>query len=61
MADDGEISKVPDGDGANAPKTSDFELAQRSANGDMGAFQELYERHNRRVYSLYLRMTGNVV
>jgi RNA polymerase sigma-70 factor (ECF subfamily) len=44
-----------------APKTSDFELAQRSAKGDMGAFQELYERHNRRVYSLCLRMTGNVV
>ena len=61
MADNAEISKVPDGDGANAPKTSDFELAQRSAKGDMGAFQELYERHNRRVYSLCLRMTGNVV
>jgi len=54
-------TNVTEGDGAAAPKTSDFELAQRSANGDMGAFQELYERHNRRVYSLCLRMTGNVV
>src|SRR5712672_3592711 len=26
----------------------------------MGAFEELYQRHNRRVYSLCLRMTGNV-
>jgi RNA polymerase sigma-70 factor (ECF subfamily) len=60
-ANDAETTNLPDGDGAAAPKTSDFELAQRSANGDMGAFQELYERHNRRVYSLCLRMTGNVV
>jgi RNA polymerase sigma-70 factor (ECF subfamily) len=28
--------------------------------GDMSAFEELYERHNRRVYSLCLRMTQNV-
>src|SRR3954471_10305819 len=59
VANDAEISNVPDGDGANAPRLSDFELAQRSAKGDMGAFQELYERHNRRVYSLCLRMTQN--
>ena len=26
----------------------------------MAAFEELYQRHNRRVYSLCLRMTGNV-
>jgi RNA polymerase sigma-70 factor (ECF subfamily) len=26
----------------------------------MGAFEDLYERHNRRVYSLCLRMTGSV-
>ena len=38
---------------------TDFELAQRSAAGDMTAFEELYERHSRRVYSLCLRMTAN--
>ena len=38
---------------------TDFELAQRSAAGDMAAFEELYERHSRRVYSLCLRMTAN--
>ena len=43
------------------PKTSDFQLAQRAAEGDMKSFEELYQRHNRRVYSLCLRMTGNVV
>jgi RNA polymerase sigma-70 factor (ECF subfamily) len=41
------------------PKATDYELAQRSAQGDMTAFQDLYERHNRRVYSLCLRMTSN--
>lgn len=42
-----------------SPK-SDFQLAQSAAAGDMSAFEELYERHNRRVYSLCLRMTQNV-
>ena len=40
--------------------TTDYELAQKAAHGEMGAFEELYQRHNRRVYSLCLRMTGNV-
>jgi RNA polymerase sigma-70 factor (ECF subfamily) len=40
-------------------QTSDHELAQRAAAGDMEAFEELYGRHNRRVYSLCLRMTQN--
>jgi RNA polymerase sigma-70 factor (ECF subfamily) len=47
-----------------APETdnlhsSDLELAQRAAVGDMEAFEDLYDRHNRRVYSLCLRMTQN--
>jgi RNA polymerase sigma-70 factor (ECF subfamily) len=40
-------------------QTSDHVLAQRAAAGDMEAFEELYGRHNRRVYSLCLRMTQN--
>jgi RNA polymerase sigma-70 factor, ECF subfamily len=39
---------------------TDRALAQASAEGDMQAFEELYQRHNRRVYSLCLRMTQNV-
>ncbi|HEX9918212.1 MAG TPA: RNA polymerase sigma factor [Pyrinomonadaceae bacterium] len=39
---------------------SDHALAQRAAGGDLSAFEELYARHNRRVYSLCLRMTQNV-
>jgi RNA polymerase sigma-70 factor, ECF subfamily len=37
----------------------DFELAQKAAGGDIAAFEELYHRHFRRVYSLALRMTGS--
>ncbi|MDT7543466.1 MAG: polymerase sigma-70 factor, subfamily [Acidobacteriota bacterium] len=37
----------------------DFELARRAAAGDMGAFEEIYRLHQRRVYSLCLRMTQN--
>ncbi|MGB8506912.1 MAG: RNA polymerase sigma factor [Pyrinomonadaceae bacterium] len=45
---------------AAAPKpATDYELAQASSAGDMSAFETLYERHNRRVYSLCLRMTAN--
>ena len=39
---------------------TDYALAQKAAQGDMVAFEELYQRHNRRVYSLCLRMTSNV-
>jgi RNA polymerase sigma-70 factor (ECF subfamily) len=38
---------------------SDHVLARAAAHGNMQAFEELYERHNRRVYSLCLRMTQN--
>lgn len=38
---------------------SDYALAQAAGKGDMHAFEELYLRHNRRVYSLCLRMTRN--
>lgn len=41
-------------------QAADHALAQRAAGGDMQSFAELFERHNRRVYSLCLRMTQNV-
>jgi RNA polymerase sigma-70 factor (ECF subfamily) len=40
-------------------RATDYELTKRSAEGDMQSFAELFERHNRRVYSLCLRMTQN--
>ncbi len=39
--------------------TSDFELCQRAAAGDLTAFELVYERYHRRTYSLTLRMTNN--
>jgi RNA polymerase sigma-70 factor (ECF subfamily) len=39
---------------------SDHALAQRAAQGEMQSFAELFERHNRRVYNLCLRMTQNI-
>ena len=41
-------------------ETTDYALAQKASTGDMQAFEQLYQRHNRRVYSLCLRMTQNV-
>ena len=38
---------------------SDFAFAQRAASGDITAFEELYQRHHRRVYSVCLRMLQN--
>ncbi|HVF50288.1 MAG TPA: RNA polymerase sigma factor [Pyrinomonadaceae bacterium] len=43
-----------------SPKSSDHALAQRASGGDMVAFEEIYKRHHRRVYSLCLRMMQNV-
>jgi len=39
--------------------TSDLDLARAAASGDSAAFEMLYNQHNRRVYSLCLRMLGN--
>jgi RNA polymerase sigma-70 factor (ECF subfamily) len=41
------------------PQPTDYELAQKAGDGDLTAFEELYRRHFRRVYSLCLRMTAN--
>lgn len=40
---------------------TDLSLAQAAGWGDMSAFEELYNRHHRRVYSLCLRMLQNPV
>ena len=44
---------------ADVGGSSDLILAQAAAKGDMKSFEELYNRHHRRVYSLCLRMLQN--
>jgi RNA polymerase sigma-70 factor (ECF subfamily) len=38
------------------PAAFEYELAQKASGGDMQAFEQLYMKYNRRVYSLCLRM-----
>jgi RNA polymerase sigma-70 factor (ECF subfamily) len=47
------------GTAEGAPRVADFELTQKAAAGDMQAFEQLYLLHQRRVYSICLRMTQN--
>jgi RNA polymerase sigma-70 factor, ECF subfamily len=44
---------------ADLTTIKDFDLAQGASKGDMGAFEEIYRRHHRRVYSICLRMLQN--
>ncbi len=41
------------------PKAKDFDLTQAASKGNMAAFEEIYQRHHRRVYSICLRMLQN--
>ena len=43
----------------NVSTAKDFELTQAAAAGNMMAFEEIYQRHHRRVYSICLRMLQN--
>src|SRR5689334_25016034 len=42
------------------PMQSDASVTQALAGEQMSGFEDLYSRHYRRVYSICLRMTGNV-
>ncbi|MEK7856110.1 MAG: RNA polymerase sigma factor, partial [Acidobacteriota bacterium] len=44
---------------ADRTKAKDFDLTQAASKGDMSSFEELYQRHHRRVYSICLRMLQN--
>ena len=51
-----EVRFFLDGSIANVDKATDLQLARSAAQGDMGAFEEIYKRHHRRVYSICMRM-----
>jgi len=55
LTDRGRQERQPQGDELN-----EAEAIERAKQGDAEAFQALYEKHKRRVYSLCLRMTANV-
>ncbi len=50
---------VADSSGPLKAPHYEYELTRRIADGDMQAFEELYGRYHRRIYTLCLRMTGN--
>lgn len=52
-------SKSAASSNAEVAPLSDHALTIAAAGGDMEAFEQLYVRHNRRVYSVCLRMTQN--
>ncbi len=45
--------------GPDVAKAKDYDLTQAASKGDMAAFEEIYQRHHRRVYSICLRMLQN--
>jgi RNA polymerase sigma-70 factor (ECF subfamily) len=45
--------------GSIDPAASDLDLCRLAAQGDLAAFEIIYQRYNRRTYSLTLRMTGS--
>jgi RNA polymerase sigma-70 factor (ECF subfamily) len=55
----GDRSGVDTRKAAKSASSTDFGLTQAAAGGDMAAFEELYQRHHRRVYSICLRMLQN--
>lgn len=55
----GAVPARPAGGVEKSNEPTDYELAQRAAAGDTDAFESIYRRHSRRVYSVCLRMTGN--
>jgi len=51
---DAEIEEIDD-----VGTAKDFELTKAASTGNMAAFEEIYNRHHRRVYSICLRMLQN--
>jgi len=59
--DDKRDGGVVTAEAAEKKEPTDYDLAQKAAEGDGDAFEVLYRRHFRRVYALTLRMLGDPV
>lgn len=55
----GSVARTRRDDGGGAGELPEAEAIQRAQQGDAVAFERLYRLHNRRVYSLCLRMVSN--
>ncbi len=55
----GDTASIPSGALENLSTAKDFDLTQAASTGNMAAFEEVYQRHHRRVYSICLRMLQN--
>ncbi len=53
------VKKKAKAKAVDVTELSDYELTQASSKGDMIAFEEVYNRHHRRVYAICLRMLKN--
>ena len=49
------VTRQPGG----ASRQDDLELVERCRQGDLGAFEEVYRTHSRRLYGVAVRMLGN--
>ncbi len=58
-ADSNENAQEAAKNAVDVKSMSDYDLAQASSKGDMIAFEEVYNRHHRRVYAICLRMLKN--
>ena len=45
--------------GQGASRQDDAALVERCRQGDLGAFEEIYRAHSRKIYGVLLRMLGN--
>ena len=52
-------ASIASGNVTDITKAKDFDLTQAASKGNMAAFEEVYQRHHRRVYSICLRMLQN--
>ena len=43
----------------DSPRQDDLALVERCRQGDLGAFEEIYRTHSRRLYGVAVRMLGN--